>query len=87
MITTTLLNALLIVLVFLLSPILNRPDASFPQGLLDAVNNVQGFYSSLNPIFPVDALLVCIGIIVALEAVLLVYKAMMWLIKKIPMIS
>jgi len=71
----------------LMQPILFLDDASLPPELLDALTNVGQFVAMLNTIFPFGVILVCIGIVIALEFAIFIYKGIMWLIKKVPTIT
>lgn len=87
MITSLLLTILNDLVGVVISPFTYLPDASLPDSLTQGYANVQGFISTVNPIFPIDTLLICISFIVGIELAIFAYKAIMWLIKKIPMIS
>lgn len=75
------------ILTTVLTPLTNQTDVVLPANLVTSITNVQGFYSTVNPIFPISTLLACIGIILTIEIAIFAYKVIMWLIKKIPMIS
>lgn len=87
MITTLFLNVFYTFLSFILSPILSQADVSVSSSVLNAVTNIQGFLTSAAPVFPITTLLSVLGIVITVEIGILVYKAIMWLVKKIPMIS
>lgn len=87
MITSTILTILKELTDFLLSPFLSQPDVVLPSDLSNAITNVQGFYNTLDPIFPVGTLLIVIGVVLTVELALFAYKAIMWIIRKIPGIS
>jgi hypothetical protein len=87
MITDILLSTFAIIIGFVISPLTLLADVTIPVPLLQAVANVKDSYSSFNPLFPVDTLLGILGIIVAIELAIFTYKAIYWLIKKIPTIS
>lgn len=87
MITSAVLTILKDLLDAVLSPLLSQSDVVLDPHLTSAVSNVQGFINTLDPIFPITTLLACIAIVLAVELAIFAYKAIMWLIKKIPMIS
>jgi len=87
MITDILLQVLVIIISFVLSPLTLLPDATLPASLIQAYGNVQGFAATVNPIFPLDTLFEVLGVVLVVEVAIFGYKAVYWLIKKIPMIS
>jgi len=87
MITGFLFTILKNILDTLVSPLLSQSDVVFPTALSQGVANVQGIISSLDPIFPIATLFICLSIIISIEVAIFGYKVIMWLIKKIPTIS
>ena len=87
MIVDVILQLLNLFLNFILTPFLNQADVVLSGPLANAIGNAQGLFSTINPLFPVDTLLICIGVIVGIEVAIFAYKSIMWLIKKIPTIS
>jgi hypothetical protein len=87
MITFFFIQALQTLLSVIMSPLLLLPDAVLPQGVVDAWGNVVEWINPINPLFPVDTLLAVFGIYLSIEVAIFTYKAIMWLVKKIPTIS
>ena len=87
MITSFILTILKDLVDIVSAPLLALPIATLPDSLTQSVANIQGIISTINPIFPLDTILVCISVIVTIELAIFAYKAIMWLIKKIPTIS
>lgn len=87
MILDILLGVFTIIIGFFIAPLSALPDATLDPNLQNAVVNVQGFIATVNPLFPIDTLALAIGTIVSIELAILTYKAIYWLIKKIPTIS
>lgn len=71
----------------LTAPFLLIPTASLPNGLVNAITNVQGYWISLKPIFPMVTLLAVISFMITVEIAIFAYKGIMWVIKKFPGIS
>jgi len=87
MIIDLILQVLKVFLDFILSPFMSAPDAVLDPNLTSAIANIQGFITSVDPIFPITTLLACLSIILGIELAIFLYKGIMWLIKKIPGIS
>lgn len=87
MITSFLLTILFDLILIPLLPLTALDDVVIPPDLANAIQNVQGFISSVDPIFPVATLIIILGIVVLIEVAIFTYKGIMWVIKKIPTIS
>lgn len=87
MITNAILNLLYIAISAFLIPIKQLPDATLPANISSAIQTAQGYFSSFNFIFPVSTFIAIIGIVLTIEAGVMIYKVIMWIIKKIPTIS
>lgn len=87
MITDIFLQVVLIIAQFLVQPLMNAADVVLPANLTTAIANVEGFWSTVNPVFPLDSLLAVLGILIGVEIAIFAYKGIYWLIKKIPTIS
>lgn len=68
----------------LLSPITSLPDASLSSDVSNAFTQARGFLHALDFVLPYTTLFSIIGLVVAIEAGILVYKVIYWLIKRIP---
>lgn len=87
MITSILLASFATIAQFLISPITLLPDVTLSPDLSNAIANIQGILSTVDPLFPLATMFACLGILVAVELAIFAYKAIYWLIKKIPTIS
>lgn len=87
MITGFLLTILQTIVSAVLTPFQALPDVALDPNLINGIANVQGIMSTIEPIFPLETLLSILGIVVGIEIAIFTYKAIMWLIKKIPTIS
>jgi hypothetical protein len=87
MIIDLILQVFLAFLQFILAIILNQPNAVLPSGLQNAIINTQGYLGSVRAFFPIDTLLEILAILLGIEIAIFTYKAIMWLIKKIPTIG
>lgn len=64
------------------------PDVSLPFGLTASISTASEYVSSLDAFFPVHELVtVLIGVFLVYESAYFAYKLIMWVIRKIPMIS
>jgi len=87
MIATAILELLYLAISVFLIPIKQLPDATLPANILTAISTAQGYFSSFSFVFPVSTFLAIIGLVLTIEAGVMIYKVIMWLIKKIPTIS
>jgi hypothetical protein len=87
MITTAILEIIYLFIKALEYPIKSLPDVSLPSNIASAISSAGGYLASFDLIFPVSTFLTIFGLILTIEAAILVYKIVMWLIKKIPTIS
>lgn len=71
----------------LLSPILNIPDASIPSGISTAITQAGAYLQIIDVVVPVDTLIQVIASVIAVDAAILAYKLIMWVIHKIPGIT
>ena len=88
MIVELLLSFAFVLLSLLTAPI-NLPD--LPQGVLQTITTYLQYLTDglviLNCYVDLQYLLVLFGLIVLVDVALLLYKAIMWFIKKIPMLN
>jgi len=66
------------------SPLRLLPDASLPSGISDAITAIGGYISPLNEILPVSALFSAFGLILGVEAAIVSYRLIMWLVRRLP---
>lgn len=67
-----------------LYPILVQPDVSLTSGVGSAIATAGTYLANINVIFPLSTLLICLGVILTMESVILIYKLVMWVIRRIP---
>jgi hypothetical protein len=84
MITTWILNLLFDFIGLVLKPLSSLADVSLNSGFATSLATASGYYHSLNTILPVDTMLEILGISITFEGVYLLYKLIMWVIKKVP---
>lgn len=87
MITTAILEIVYLFITALEYPIKALPDVSLPSNVLSAISSAGAYLSSFNLIFPVSTFLTILGVVISIEAAIVIYKIAMWIIKKIPTIS
>ena len=87
MIITAFLNLVFVFLQFILTPISLLGDVVINSGFTNALSTASGYYHSLNAILPVDTMLEIFGVSLAIEGAYLLYKIIMWIIRKIPSIN
>ena len=63
------------------------PDVSLSDSVASAVATASTYISGLNVVLPVATLLTIIGLVLTIEAVMLLIKIINWFIRKIPTIS
>jgi len=84
MITAILINATYLIVYALTSPLRLFDDVSLSASITTAISTASGYISSFTPFFPVGTLITCLGILLTIEAAVIVYKILMWVITKIP---
>lgn len=68
-------------------PIASLADASLPAEIDNAISQATNYLSMANAILPVSTLITILGLILLIEAGIMTYKIIMWVIRKIPTIS
>lgn len=63
------------------------PDVNLNSNILASVNNIAGWLGTANQFFPITTLLTIFAVLVSVEATILIYKSIMWIVRKIPGIS
>lgn len=61
--------------------------ATLPANITNSFTLVAPLWNQLQNIFPMDTLLTILQLVIATEAVILVLRAFLWILKKIPGIS
>lgn len=87
MIIDILLYLVYLFLVVLTAPFRLFSNVTLDSGMGQALSSAKDYIASLQPIFPVNTLLIVLGIMVVIEIAIFGYKGIMWIIKKIPGIS
>ena len=87
MITTAIFNLFFWIVSALVSPILLFSDVSLSPDFTTSIATASGYYHSLNSILPVDTMIQILGISLAFELAYLIFKVIMWVLKKIPTIN
>lgn len=63
------------------------PDASLPVNITSAILTAGTYWSAFDFILPTDTILTIFGLLLSIEGAILLYKAIMWLVRKIPTIN
>jgi hypothetical protein len=89
MIITFILNVLYQTISLILAPLLALPTATLPTGLTSSIATINAYFALLHSMLPVFtvSLLIGIALVITIENYKLVYKFIMWLVRKIPTIS
>jgi hypothetical protein len=87
MITTTLLYLLYGVIRILLLPFNLLPNAVLNASITTSLATAGTYIKSMDFIFPTSSFLTILGLIFGIEIVILTYKLIMWVIRKIPTIN
>lgn len=84
MVIDVIINFIYSVLTTILSPILNLPDVSLPADITNAFVNMRSFLDATDFVIPYATITAIISLMVAIEAGIMAYKVIYWLIKRIP---
>jgi hypothetical protein len=87
MITNALLLALYGIISLLLTPIKILGDVSLDSNVHNSILTARTYLANMNIVLPVGTILAILGIILTIETFILLYKAVNWLIRKIPTID
>jgi hypothetical protein len=87
MIITAILNLVYVFLGFILSPLSLLGDVSLNSNFASSLATASGYYHALNGILPMDTMLAILGVSLAFEGAYLIFKLIMWIIAKIPMLN
>ena len=87
MIITGLLSVIYVFILGITFPLRILSDVSLPTEITTAITSASGYYHSLNAILPIDTMLQILGVSLTFEGLYLLYKLIMWVIKKIPGIN
>lgn len=84
MITYYLLYFIYIVIYGIIIPIRILPDVSLPADINNAIASVSAYLGALEPVFPIGTLLAILGLYLTIEGFIFGYKAVMWIIRRLP---
>jgi len=87
MITNALLLALYGIVSLLLTPLKVLADVTLDSNIHASILTARTYLANLNIVLPISTILAIFGIILAIETFILLYKAVNWLIRKIPTIN
>jgi len=87
MITSILILLLYGIVFVLIAPFRLLPDASLPSAVDNAINQAGSVLSFFNSVIPLDILLAVLSAVLAVDGVIILYKIIMWVVRKIPTIS
>jgi len=87
MITNFFLFILYNVVYLFLLPLRALDNVSLDSNIGTAITKTQEYLANVNQILPVSTLLSIIGIFIAVNGFILLWKAINWLIRKIPTIN
>jgi len=84
MIFVAIINTIYAVIFALTSPLRLFSDVILPTTITNAVANAGGFLSPVDMVLPIDVILDILGIFIYIEIAYLSFKAVMWVIKRLP---
>ena len=87
MIITGILNLLYGIIFLITSPIRLFSDVVLPSGITSGLGFASGYLSALNAILPIDTILEIFAVFLGFELAYFTWKAIMWVIRKIPTIN
>jgi hypothetical protein len=87
MIITAILNLVYIFIGFILSPLNAMGDVVLDTNFSTAISTASGYFHSLNAIIPIDTMIQILGVSLTIEGAYLLFKVIMWIIAKIPMLN
>lgn len=87
MITDFFLKVLYVVVKFTLTPLSTFEDFVLDPEFLASITVFSGYLTSISNFFPLGTLLLILGALLAIELAIVVYKGIMWIIKRIPLIG
>lgn len=87
MIVTIILYLLYGVIYLISAPLRLLSDVSIPAGLSSAISTGSGYLASVGTFIPVDTILQVLAAMLVVEAGVLTYRLVVWVITKIPGIS
>jgi hypothetical protein len=62
-------------------------DVSLPAGIASALTTAGSYLSAFDFIVPISSILAVFGVILTIETAIILFKALNWIIRKIPTIN
>ena len=88
MIITAFLNIIYVFILGITYPLRILNDVTLPAEITTtAINTASAYYHSIDTILPIDTMIQILSISLTFESLYLIYKLIMWVIKKIPTIN
>ena len=84
MITDLILGGIYAFVFLVTYPLRLLSDVVMPTQFSSAVTTANSYLSTANGIFPVDTLIQVVGIFLLIETGVILYKLIMWIIKRFP---
>jgi hypothetical protein len=81
---TGFLNLIYGIIFIVTSPIRLLPDVVLNNGFNDAITNASGYISAFNSFLPIDTILSILGVFLIIESAYMIFKLIMWVIKRFP---
>jgi uncharacterized membrane protein HdeD (DUF308 family) len=69
------------------SPLRLFADVVLPTEMVTSLTAASGYVGLINNFIPVGTLMLGLGILLAVEGYILIYKGIMWIIRKIPFVN
>lgn len=87
MIVSFLLFILYNFIVVITSPLRILPDVTLPANIVSAIASANSYLSAIDFIFPTGSFVTIFATIIGIEVLIMLYKIIMWVLRKIPGIS
>jgi len=84
MILNILLLGVYYVLLVVVSPLLLLPPVDPNSDFVASVSSILAFLANINQIFPLTTVFAILALILAVEVGVMVYKVIMWVVRRIP---
>lgn len=59
-------------------------DVVLPSGITSAISTAGGYLSAFDFVIPVSSILTIFGLILVIEGAIILYKSIMWIIRRFP---
>jgi hypothetical protein len=69
------------------SPLRLLPDTTLPANIVSAIASANSYLSAIDFIFPTGSFVTIFATIIGIEVLIMLYKIIMWIIRKIPGIN